>query len=1264
MNRWVPSISIAFLYAVIMVGCSGGDIQTPISPDPAPQVSQEPPPDLTPEIPRIPDSSPDVKNYLWGYYDCYLDTENNTVEAVPNRNVMFNANVVQFLNANPAFFTFDFVDINGTASHIDVDIDVSIKHPFGGAEKFNGYDVRCVFIGYGSAELQSNGLKYPVFADDMHMRDDPFNGDGGGPDGYTRWFNPTEFTTPGLLGYTHGTKAFMDDLTNTATLCPYKYYTDFLDPNDDVITWLDNYPENYGVFSAGFTNTRNFFIRFPTGSGLKWAYAVVASWAGGQPDDHPANTTEAVACDITDNSILFYEDDIVNGGIFDLDIKLYGWGEAPSSITIESTALDSPYIATTEELIPVTTGENWAVYHLSFPAGTISGLSGNEMWIMPGYDPADYSNAFGVSNDATGPLTSYFRFPLGIGNEAPPCDPGPEIVTDDLDDAYVGVEYYLQFTSTGGDGNLTWSLGPGSVLPDGLIFSPSGSLSGAPAEGSNGVYSDIVFKVQDECIAGAQVDTVSLGMIVFDPEITIISPNGGEVWPVGSSHEFTWMSDDVYTNVDILYSKDNFNMDFQVIAQNEENDGGYQWDPIPEDPSDTVHLRIQSTTMPQYYDDSDAEFSITGGYIEVLDPNGGENLSISGNYEILWDSQYVIGNVNIWYSKDNFVSDFQQIALFDPNDGSFLWEDIPDDPSSTVRIRVQSIYNLTIYDDSDADFTISAIPLSVLTPNGGEEYWYGTDEDITWTTGGVTGNVDIRYSTDNFTSDVNVIADNTPNDGIQTWENIPMEFTDTLKVRVRSHDDPGFYDDSDANFSIVDHGWAKTWGEATNDTATAVATDSAGNIYISGRAENHCMLAKFNNYGEQEWQKEWGNAPGDTTVDIALDGSGNIYLVGVFSDAGPVDFDPGPGTEFRTNAGVQDCFLVSYTPDGNLRFVSQWGGSDADYVNGIDVTWGGTCFVVGEIIQTVDFDPSGVEYFLTPDGFGDAYIARYNDGELIWAKNWGCDGATITDSDKAMGVCIDGIENYVYVTGCFGDSSTVDFDPGIGNFPLTSNGGYDIFLTRFWLDGNFSTAYSWGGESDLDCGYDIAIYGDSVLHVCGQVYGTDVDMDPTGGTDTQSSVGTKGNSFITKFNSPSGYGWSRIWGGGPGAFSDDQANSLEVGNSGDIFVTGNFHDVVDFDPGGGVNEHTAPSWPTNAYVTKFNSAGDHQWANTIGGADAEEGLGITITSDNVAYAVGFWGSTPCDFAPNDGSCGAYTDEHTILGSFDCFLVKYMPDGCW
>ncbi|MFH1677109.1 MAG: PKD domain-containing protein, partial [bacterium] len=365
--------------------------------------------------------------HLWGYYDVYIDKNTGGVESVENRSAMFCANVVKFINSSVAGLGFKINEIIAGSGYTDVDIDVAIRHPFPGLPQYNGYDVRGVFMGDGSGALDYNGdLNYPVLGIDQFMLPDPDDGYGGA-DGYTRWYNESEFSSGGmpLFSYTPG-KFATPGFNPTATLCPYKYFANNLGANEDMWDFLYGNADQHGVFTSGEVNTRNYYLRFPSSKGVKYSYAIIANWEGVEPEFHPSNAPEPIACIVFDNSTVYYSSPSENGGSIVADIDLYAWKNQPSKIFIESNVLSSPAEFDSSS-IATGGGENYSTYHVDIPADSIEGSSGNEFWVIAQCDGTDYSNPYNVPNDAENdPLSGFFRFDLKTGtepgNQPPVCD--------------------------------------------------------------------------------------------------------------------------------------------------------------------------------------------------------------------------------------------------------------------------------------------------------------------------------------------------------------------------------------------------------------------------------------------------------------------------------------------------------------------------------------------------------------------------------------------------------------------------------------------------------------------------------------------------------------------------------------------------------------------------------------------------------------------------------------------------------------------------
>lgn len=99
--------------------------------------------------------------------------------------------------------------------------------------------------------------------------------------------------------------------------------------------------------------------------------------------------------------------------------------------------------------------------------------------------------------------------------------------------------------------------------------------------------------------------------------LTILIPNGGEVWGISSQHDITWESTGDITDVKLEYSKDDFGIDIHEIVASTENDSTFEW-AIPDDPSTTVKVRVSEVGTPSVNDISDDFFTITDTWTLVF----------------------------------------------------------------------------------------------------------------------------------------------------------------------------------------------------------------------------------------------------------------------------------------------------------------------------------------------------------------------------------------------------------------------------------------------------------------------------------------------------------------------------------------------------------------------------------------------------------------------------------------------------------------------
>ncbi len=104
---------------------------------------------------------------------------------------------------------------------------------------------------------------------------------------------------------------------------------------------------------------------------------------------------------------------------------------------------------------------------------------------------------------------------------------------------------------------------------------------------------------------------------------------------------------------------------------------------------------------------------VTGASIELINPNGGEIFGIGSTPDITWSTTDYTGMIKLEYSKDGFFSDIHEIIASTDDDGTYEW-DVPNDPSTTVRVRASLASAPSVYDDSDADFEISDVSFTLV----------------------------------------------------------------------------------------------------------------------------------------------------------------------------------------------------------------------------------------------------------------------------------------------------------------------------------------------------------------------------------------------------------------------------------------------------------------------------------------------------------------------------------------------------------------------
>jgi len=453
--------------------------------------------------------------------------------------------------------------------------------------------------------------------------------------------------------------------------------------------------------------------------------------------------------------------------------------------------------------------------------------------------------------------------------------------------------------------------------------------------------------------------------------------------------------------------------------------------------------------------------------------------------------------------------------------------------------------------------------------------------------------------------------------------------------------------------------WARSFGSQANDMGNALVLDKEGNVYITGQfAETldfdpgpgvfqltpyhfDIFVAKFDVNGNFVWAKSVGGTTADAGVAIALNSNGNIVYAAHFGET--VDADPGPGTHYLTTQGPEylpGTYLSELDPQGNMLWVRQ-----VQPMNSFTLDEQDNIVLTGAFSKTIDFDPGPGVFNLTAHPSSgtimdpqEAYVAKLDkQGNFLWAKAVG--GGYL---DMGFSVTADKWGNVITV-GRF--SETADFDPGPAAYNATSNGWHDVFVLKLDASGNFVWVKTVGGP-DEDFGRSIAADEEGNIYWGGFFFGT-VDFDPGPGTQNLSGPLGFSNISITKLDPDGNLLWARTTGGN----GDDACNAITVDPIGNVYTTGTFTGVTDFDPSSGTYNLTSKAYQ-DIFVWKLDPSGAFVWAEAMGSdRNSDYGFAIALDESLNVYTTGhFWGTIDFDPGPDEYNL-------TMVNTGDVFIQK-------
>ncbi len=295
-------------------------------------------------------------------------------------------------------------------------------------------------------------------------------------------------------------------------------------------------------------------------------------------------------------------------------------------------------------------------------------------------------------------------------------------------------------------------------------------------------------------------------------------------------------------------------------------------------------------------------------------------------------------------------------------------------------------------------------------------------------------------------------------------------------------------------------------------------------------------------------------------------------------------------------------YTQGHTSEDGSRWVRTWGEDGGHMVQGLARNSMGNTYVAGYFMGQFSSEWESQESEPPEDYEIYSSITRYDSsGALLWSRR-----ITFGENANIADIAVDD-SDHLYVTGTFDDMCEFVFRDSV--VTATSNGELDAFLCKLDPNANLLWFKHWGGTL-YDQPSAMAIDNEQRILIVGGVM-----------TVSESSPGPPSlvpphqdvEAFLSMFSPAGELLWSRILEGS----ERNDANEVESDSDGNIYITGNFRERVDFDPGP-ASEDVSSSGEFDIYLSKYDSAGQFQWVQTWGGPNTDWGIGLaTDCSGNV-----------------------------------------------
>ncbi|HRJ30130.1 MAG TPA: SBBP repeat-containing protein [Cyclobacteriaceae bacterium] len=326
---------------------------------------------------------------------------------------------------------------------------------------------------------------------------------------------------------------------------------------------------------------------------------------------------------------------------------------------------------------------------------------------------------------------------------------------------------------------------------------------------------------------------------------------------------------------------------------------------------------------------------------------------------------------------------------------------------------------------------------------------------------------------------------------------------------------------------------------------------------------------------------------------------------------------------FTTDVSSEKGFVI----DPSLIWATYYGGSSDDFTKAIKTDASGNVYVYGQSASTNNIASGG--HLNTGGGAADVFLVKFNTAGV---RQWATYFRRSEYSDSPGNLAIDGSGN-IYLAGSF--ERTV--------FPSQ----FDAFLVKFNSSGGFQWSVDYGGSGN-DYGSSVSTDATGNIYLAGTTNST-TGISSSGHQNTFG--GGTFDSFLAKFN-PQGV---RLWATYYGGTGSDSGRDVTTDGSGNVYLAGTTQSFSAIAIGGHQNSNSGAG---DAYLVKFNTNGERQWATYYGGTSYDEGSSVgTDEAGNVFLAGSTASTTNISNNSHQNTFGGGGEDPS-----DAFLAKFNTNG--